>query len=244
MVENRNTADELELPQLPITLYKYRPLEPFEYLADIICNRRFYAALFTELNDPMEGLFHTSGVDLDYLQQIRDAKGRTRICSFSETYKCPVLWAHYADIFKGLCIEIEISQSAHGSRGIARDGARQRMCIETNGVLFVSMDYSAIGNVICSNQHADFVCGAPHILLERKALDWQYEREARAFSYDGSIKCEDGIRITRILLGLNTPEVIQNVLKEMTPPQVSLWTTKISDNNEIEVDALIQRARR
>ncbi len=36
-------------------LYKFKSLANFEYVADIIINKRLYAADFTELNDPMEG---------------------------------------------------------------------------------------------------------------------------------------------------------------------------------------------
>jgi hypothetical protein len=84
-------------------LYKYRALEPFEYIADIICRKRFHAALFHDLNDPMEGLFD-SGPQLgqEDLRLVRQAKGSVRICSFSRTSKCPVLWAHYADSFRGI----------------------------------------------------------------------------------------------------------------------------------------------
>jgi len=38
-------------------LYKYRSLKNFQFIADLLVNNRFYAATFSELNDPMEGLF-------------------------------------------------------------------------------------------------------------------------------------------------------------------------------------------
>ena len=34
--------------------YKFRSLKNFEYIADIFCNKRFYAAQFYDLNDPVE----------------------------------------------------------------------------------------------------------------------------------------------------------------------------------------------
>jgi hypothetical protein len=40
-----------------LILYKYRSLKNFQFIADTLVNNRFYAATFSELNDPMEGLF-------------------------------------------------------------------------------------------------------------------------------------------------------------------------------------------
>ena len=38
-------------------LYKYRALEPFRFFVDILLNKRFFAARYSDLNDPMEGQY-------------------------------------------------------------------------------------------------------------------------------------------------------------------------------------------
>ena len=35
----------------PMKLYKYRKLEPFEYIADILCANRFHTAHFSDLTE-------------------------------------------------------------------------------------------------------------------------------------------------------------------------------------------------
>ena len=51
--------------------YKFISLNNFNHVADIICNQRFYAAQFFDLNDPMEGLFnHDDGIKKNYIREI------------------------------------------------------------------------------------------------------------------------------------------------------------------------------
>ena len=218
---------------LPIKLYRYRGLEPFEYVADIICNNRFHTARFDELNDAMEGLFEAGPlVERDFLQQIREAKRQTRICAFSRTPKCPVLWAHYADGFKGLCIEIEVSPSEARSWRVT-DGD-VRICIRN--ILFTSVEYSSLANTVHTMADVDDVCNMPNLLLERKGRDWALEEEVRAFSDDDFIHCGDGVRITRILLGVNMPPTMERVIRRITSTDVPVCKTKIHTWDEIELD--------
>jgi len=91
--------------------YKFRSLQNFEHVADIFCNERFYAAQFFDLNDPMEGIFHAKpDTKKEYLEKIREGKRKLRICSFARDFHNLLLWAHYADGFKGICIEVELNE--------------------------------------------------------------------------------------------------------------------------------------
>lgn len=79
-----------------------------------IRNRRLKIARIMELNDPFEFL----GVNLsdrkfrkalkDTKEELSKSKG---ILCFSETWKNPVLWSHYADKHRGLCLGFEVSNS-------------------------------------------------------------------------------------------------------------------------------------
>ncbi|MBI4691184.1 MAG: hypothetical protein HY754_13115 [Nitrospirae bacterium] len=54
-------------------LYKYKCLDPFERIADILCNNSFYTALFSELNDPMEGILDfLPGTKPRYIEEIKE----------------------------------------------------------------------------------------------------------------------------------------------------------------------------
>jgi hypothetical protein len=99
---------------------------------------------------------------------------------------------------------------------------------------WASVEYSPIRNILSSEVQASFASVFPQTLLTRKAEDWRVEQEVRVFANSEFISCRDDI--TRILLGLRTPDVMQQTIRQITPPSVSVWMTKIGARNEIEVD--------
>lgn len=96
-------------------LYKFRPLakeEDFQRAKSIIETGCFWCSRFSELNDPMEGVFCTANhkiIDDAYKQKVS-----YRICSFSAeaAFENPCMWGYYANGFKGIAIEIEVSDEA------------------------------------------------------------------------------------------------------------------------------------
>ena len=82
-----------------------------------IRNRRLKISRIMELNDPFEFL----GVDLsdrDFRKALKMTKtdiSKTKgILCFSESWRNPVLWGHYADKHKGLCLGFEVPTSVLG----------------------------------------------------------------------------------------------------------------------------------
>ncbi len=98
-------------------LYKFRALandRDLERLKGILKTGEFWCSKFSELNDPMEGVYtvlnghNVSGaIDLIY-----NEKEKYKICSFSgeEAFSNPPMWGYYANGFKGMAIEIEIDE--------------------------------------------------------------------------------------------------------------------------------------
>lgn len=226
-------TDETNRPNRYVKLYKYRSLEPFEFVADIICNNRFHAALFRELNDPMEGLFEAGSlVEHYHLPQLEAAREKTRICSFSGTWRHPVLWAYYADGFKGVCIEVEVSTLQSSSRCLT-DGLMRE---SVGDILFASVDYSPVANAIHTEPEVKDACIMPDLLLGHKAKEWCFENEVRAFSNDEFIQCNDDIRITRIFLGVRMPPGMQRLIRRITPSNIAVCKILIRTWAEIELD--------
>ena len=65
-------------------LYKLRPLlncDDLQRVTDIIRNKKFWCAKYSELNDPMEGVFLASPSEA--VQQIYLGKLKYKICSFT-----------------------------------------------------------------------------------------------------------------------------------------------------------------
>ncbi len=94
-------------------LYKFRPLadeKDFERAKSIIETGCFWCSRFSELNDPMEGVFRIKNHDI--IGDIYKQKNSYNICSFSTAaaFKKPCMWGYYANGFKGIAIEIEVDK--------------------------------------------------------------------------------------------------------------------------------------
>ncbi len=92
-------------------LYKFRPLGKeidFQRANSIIETGQFWCSRFSELNDPMEGIFRTMKPEI--IKEIYNQKKKYKICSFSgeNAFKNPCMWGYYANGFKGIAIEVEI----------------------------------------------------------------------------------------------------------------------------------------
>ena len=93
-----------------IRVYKFRCLK---YGLQALNEKRLKVAYLTDLNDP----FELCAVNLtdrnfrkthkDELQKLSKIRG---FISFSKKWNNPVLWAHYADSQKGLCIGFDVPE--------------------------------------------------------------------------------------------------------------------------------------
>jgi len=95
-------------------LYKFRPLGDelsFCRAKEILRTGHFWCSRFWELNDPMEGVYSFTNADGVPIEDFFSDKARHVICSFSgpEAFSNPVMWGYYANGFKGLVIEIQVS---------------------------------------------------------------------------------------------------------------------------------------
>ena len=96
-------------------LYKFRSFDQFEYIEDILLNRRLHCAEYQNLNDPFEGFYlQTVYPRMGFFNQRQGAPERTekltlrrelptiyaekRICSLSDhrAVEDTRMWAHYA----------------------------------------------------------------------------------------------------------------------------------------------------
>ena len=95
------------------TYYKYRSMDVFERFLDIVVNNRLYGAVYSELNDPMEGMFNKYVLCSSDRIEIRKRLETTRICSMMikrENQPFPnddLMWSHYANGHRGCCIEFQ-----------------------------------------------------------------------------------------------------------------------------------------
>jgi hypothetical protein len=117
----------------PTWLYRYRslrrpeaagdePADParLQRELDAIAQGYTYCATFKDMNDPMEGFYRASRRvrgDPDYdrfTDNVFSEKLGLGIASFSETWNIELMWAHYADGFRGICITYPLTRLLDG----------------------------------------------------------------------------------------------------------------------------------
>lgn len=150
--------------------YKFKGAEQIPHAFDIIFNSRLYCADWSNLNDPMEGMFaysYKSGSTKEEdvkrkVEQIVQEKKQLRVCSLSETFDCHLLWSHYASGFSGLAIEVELPEDSPAIRTVAYRG------------VFAGLSVDGHINPM----------EAAETILSSKYSEWSYEREIRVLHRD------------------------------------------------------------
>jgi Protein of unknown function (DUF2971) len=135
-----------------------------KYGLEAIEKRRLKISQFVSLNDPFEflgvtladsSLRHAMTTTIEQLN-----KNRGLLC-FSSKWTNPVMWSHYADHHKGVCLGLELPDES-----LAK-------------VAYIRSRFSAapILSNFAEQEKVDFMLR----LFSSKYLHWQYENEYRAF---------------------------------------------------------------
>ena len=137
-------------------LYKFTSLE---HALNVLIEGLWFSSFF-KLNDPMEGLFYHS---LELTPEcIIDEKLKNGICSLTDYYTNPLLWALYAENGKSVCLEIDKQEL--DSSGIMGDKVGY-----TNKIIYFK-SINKLGN------NKDEIAKR---LLMTKIKSWKYEHEYR-----------------------------------------------------------------
>jgi hypothetical protein len=159
--------------------YKFKAAHQIPHAFDIIFNSRLYCADWSNLNDPMEGMFAYSFKSADEedvkrtVEKIVREKKQLRVCSLSETFDCHLLWSHYASGFSGLAIEVELPDDSPAVRKVNYRG------------VFAGVNFH--GHDIDAQQAAEDILGS-------KYVEWAYEREIRVLYRDSYFALSKPVR--------------------------------------------------
>lgn len=191
-------------------VYKFHPMTNIEHTLDIFINRRFYASKFDNLNDPMEGYFRSDPkLDRAFRKELQGDLGRTRICSFCREHTNPVLWAYYANGFKGVCFEVELDES---------------ICPPIAEVNYDDRDLYLPGD-------SESFRGVFHlVILTKKLTAWVQEKEVRVLT-DREYVEGPCAQITAIMLGRRTPKIVRRAILGCADNELDVWTTGLDKGN-------------
>jgi hypothetical protein len=159
---------------------------------EAIRNRRLKIALFNDMNDPFELL----GAEIKTRRnraQLGQLKEETNaaigaLC-FSQGCANPVLWSHYADKHRGICLGFDISDD--GAQEITYRGERLRE---------IEKEFLEGENEILGRR-----------LLTTKFEHWRYEDEVRMILKLGDAVCEKGFYFMPFGEALRLREIVAGV---------------------------------
>ena len=98
----KNTPDKYRESQKP--LYKYIPINPHQVLSLII--QELYFTAYHELNDPLECFFiHHEHENNLFGASLRQQHIVARVCALTYQPESKLMYSHYADSHRGLCVE-------------------------------------------------------------------------------------------------------------------------------------------
>lgn len=168
----------------PLRLYRYRSLRSLRVGGErhidraalnreleAIDDRYIFCPRFVDMNDPMEGLYRASGrvrgrSDYPELEGLLfGEKVGTGIASLCETWDNELMWAHYADEFRGICVSYSFDKLL---RGLPESCALSR-------IAYGDKPYHLHSAALRQEDRA-------RAILSTKSLRWSYEREWRLFA--------------------------------------------------------------
>ncbi|WIG82984.1 DUF2971 domain-containing protein [Photobacterium damselae] len=208
----------------PKILFKYRKFD--KGCLELLLNRQLWFAEPASLNDPFEGDSSFSEV-LDavwdnyplpqeerdcYKEAIKNKLAKTGICSFSKARKNQLMWAHYADEHKGVCIGFkEDLLRPEGSYVYPIDiNYQDEYPFEDIIKRFRYFEkFSTINNV------QSIAGDIYYSILGTKYSSWQYERERRLVSSRSEARSFTPEAVNSITFGLRMPKRDKETLKLM-----------------------------
>ena len=121
------------------------------------------------------------------------------VCCFSATKYNPLLWSHYADHHRGICIGYSLDRVPEPKlHKVVYGGSR-------------SVKTSLIARALLKNDHEAQDLLNRDVLL-RKSPSWRYEREWRLLGNRGVH--DSPLELADVTFGLRCPEALKHVLIE------------------------------
>lgn len=210
-------------------IYRYRAISTYTY--DEIISGEVWHSKFSELNDPFEGFYMNNSND-DALDSLIHSFA---LGCFSRVKDSLLMWAHYGDSHRGLCLEYEVTDNdfrttfmeVHYSDTVPKIDAIERYPADHHLAGALKIDIQKEGMVFTT-----------------KSKHWDYEEEVRSLRIleDPALKGEKSKfpgQITSILFGLRTTErqitTIDKILCQR--PELEFYRARLKeDSYEIEFE--------
>lgn len=201
-------------------LYKYREYEK-DAFEKTIANESIRLSDFNFFNDPADPPFKLAK---DTFRDMEDITGKIKIASLSETYDSILMWSHYADSHKGLCIAYDIDNFSHKNCTIKKVIYSHELKLNTDNSFFD----------LYNEKHNEYYFLS---LFYIKHKDWRYEKEYRIISYNTATEYIK-LKIKAIYIGTDaTDETIDNIKKFTEGKGIDLYKMEKDKDNLFKINA-------
>lgn len=150
-------------------------------------------------------------------REMRKGYDRGVLC-LSSKFDSPLMWSHYADQHRGVCIEYDVTMlKPHELHKVSYGASRE---------VLISQLYSFTFEGSKSARNAiDKAC------LLTKASEWRYEREWRILGQLGSQGSP--VKLKSIIFGMNCPDMLRHTIEKALngrDEEVKFWFIKKPSN--------------
>jgi hypothetical protein len=193
---------------VPPVLYRYMPAS--DNAISSILDEDIYMVPATKMNDAFEGAAYGINSSVASNQQeIRRIQNEICLKSFSYAKNSNLMWSHYGDAHKGICI-------GYDCRKVDKNIISHLYPVQYSNTRFSNVDMQKVAS------HA--------FLFLRKSTDWKYEKEFRLIYKNSELRNENKIAlncISEITFGLRAdPQQIELVKSLIQRSDIVLYRTK------------------
>lgn len=188
----QSSPPKISDPKAPRHLFKYQPIS--EYSIQNLSERVNWASTPDAFNDPFELQYHSINKNpkRDEIEKFLDEAHEIRILSFTQKHDNLLMWSHYADYHKGMCLIFEYPYLTYPV--IYSDD-------------FPSVDFTETEPSIRIIQFFN--------VLRTKSTHWSYEEERRQMFVPGTDpKVQYDTALKGVIFGMRTQEEHVKLVKE------------------------------
>ena len=198
-------------------LYKYRNIDI--NTLNLITEEKVKISNFNYFNDPADPIIK---LQIKELPEIKDMINKIKICSLSSEYDNFLMWSHYSNEHKGICIAYDISKIKEYNKTILKK------VIYTKKIQ-IYKPYNHIFENPTLNEEKNFIS-----LFYLKHKNWKYEKEYRIITYEDYDFIN--LPIKAIYFGMNADinhiNLVKNFIKDKN---IELYKMKPNENNLFEL---------
>lgn len=224
--EHHNANDTSEKPKI---LYKYIKCNK-KRIKEILEKEYLYLSTPENFNDPFDPPIKRA----KNYDEVKELLGNMRIGCISESWDNVLMWSHYADSHKGLCIGYDASDIF--KQDFTKQNAILRKCIYTDDAY---LDSLSLEIPIINNRDLEAfknnIFNQPSFLdaYSIKHKDWEYEKEWRIITHNTENKIILPIREICFGLGMNEDKkrLIKKYIQKLNKNHIGLWN--LSSNNHL-----------